>query len=117
MSLLKSNFCLGIVFTPELAALVLQAPIVADELRLDAEANCAELTPTQFHEFVLHFSPTSLGFTYSHLRPSQITNGFLRALSIRALSNNRLLRAVFPRKLPADGGSFCATDDAIVDFC
>ncbi|KAH7693420.1 hypothetical protein AAVH_39544 [Aphelenchoides avenae] len=90
-----------LVFTSELASLVLQAPIVA----------------AQFHEVILHFAPTSLDFNNSHLRPCHITNGFLRALSLRALSKNRMLRTVFPRKVPVDGGSFCATDDAVVAFC
>ncbi|KAH7714720.1 hypothetical protein AAVH_17919 [Aphelenchoides avenae] len=106
-----------LVFAPEFAALMIQTPIVADSLCLGTETSCAELTPTQFREFVLHFSPSSLYFTYSHLRPGQITNGFLGTLSLRAQSKNRMLCARLPRKVPVDGGSFCATDDAVVDFC
>ncbi|KAH7722962.1 hypothetical protein AAVH_09432 [Aphelenchoides avenae] len=98
-------------FTPELGALVLQAPIVVDAFSL-VHSSCAELTATQLHKILLHFSPTSMDFNNSHLRSCQITNGFLRALS-----KNRMLRTLFPRKVPVDGGSFCATDDAVVDFC
>ncbi|KAH7722963.1 hypothetical protein AAVH_09433 [Aphelenchoides avenae] len=105
-----------LVFTPDLAALVRQAPIVVGNFSL-VHGSCAELTPTQFHEVILHFSPTSLDFNNSHLHPCHITNAFLRPLSLRALNKDRMLRAVFPRKVPVDGGSFCATDDAVVDFC
>ncbi|KAH7725295.1 hypothetical protein AAVH_07088 [Aphelenchoides avenae] len=101
----------GLVFTPELAALALQTPIVTCALDLHA-GSCADLTPAQFHKVLLHFSPTYLNFVDSSLRASQISNELLRALS-----DNRVRHAKFPNTLPVDGGSFYVTDDAIVDFC
>ncbi|KAH7723028.1 hypothetical protein AAVH_09501 [Aphelenchoides avenae] len=63
----------GHVFTPERAALVLQTPIVAGALTLGG--SCAQLTPTQFHEVLLHFAPTSLNMAPCNLRACQITDG------------------------------------------
>ncbi|KAH7710681.1 hypothetical protein AAVH_22017 [Aphelenchoides avenae] len=116
MQLLRSS-CVGnclisqLVFTPDRAAVVLQTPIVCDELILDA-ASCAELTPIQFHNVVRHFSPTSLDIDRCRLRAYQITDGFLGDLR-----TNRVRQIVFQNMVPLDGVSFHATDDAIIDFC
>lgn len=91
--------------------MVLQTPIVCDELILDA-ASCAELTPIQFHNVVRHFSPTSLDIDRCRLRAYQITDGFLGDLR-----TNRVRQIVFQNMVPLDGVSFHATDDAIIDFC
>ncbi|KAH7714138.1 hypothetical protein AAVH_18533 [Aphelenchoides avenae] len=63
----------GLVLTPELLARVTQAPIVAGTLSItspgfDVAGSCAELSPSQFHELLLHFSPTSLDFGGCRLR-------------------------------------------------
>lgn len=91
---------------------VLQAPVVARGLTFYA-GSCAELTPNEFHEVVLHFTPTLLAFKDScRLCAGQITDEF-----IRALLTNGVLRVAFPNELPADGDRFNVTDHAIADFC
>ncbi|KAH7695645.1 hypothetical protein AAVH_37294, partial [Aphelenchoides avenae] len=100
-----------LVFTPELAAIVLRTPIVAESLSV-IEGNCADLTPTQFHKVVLHFSPTRLCVDRCPLRACQINSEFLRALC-----KNRVLCSSFSRAGPVDGDSFHVTDDALVEFC
>ncbi|KAH7720487.1 hypothetical protein AAVH_12020 [Aphelenchoides avenae] len=101
----------GLIFTPDLAAFVLQTPVVSYALRFEA-ASCAELTTVQFHNVVRHFSPTSLDIDGCHLHAGQITVGFLRDLR-----TNRVRQIQFLRMVPVDGGSFPVTDDAIIDFC
>lgn len=104
--------CSGLVFTPAFVALVLQAPIVADHLTL-WNGSYAKLAPSLFHNFVLHFSPTVLDLDWCHLRASQISDEFLRALH-----KKRVVCISFPyRPGPVDGDSFCVSDDAIVEFC
>lgn len=103
--------CLGFVFTSELADLVLQTSIVTDALHFDT-ASCVELSPTQFHEVVRHFLPTSLDTISCRLRECHITDEFLRALT-----KNRVRRLTFRNRAPVDGVSFRVTDDIIVDFC
>ncbi|KAH7723027.1 hypothetical protein AAVH_09500 [Aphelenchoides avenae] len=110
----------GFVFKSEHAALLLQTPIVTDALSVYS-GSCAELTPAQLHDVLLHFSPISLDIqSYSPmswhvhncpLHASQLTDGL-----IRALSKNSLRNAEFPEMAPADGDIFRVTDDAIVDF-
>ncbi|KAH7704709.1 hypothetical protein AAVH_28094 [Aphelenchoides avenae] len=100
----------GLVCTPELAALVLQTPIVTRALFL-SQGSYAELTPPQFHKLVLHFSPTDLLFITGPLRASHATDGF-----IRMLSKNRVLCSSFPFNGPVDGDRFYVTDDAVVEF-
>ncbi|KAH7714717.1 hypothetical protein AAVH_17916 [Aphelenchoides avenae] len=100
-----------LIFTPALAALVLQVPIVADELSFD-DCSCDGLTPAQFRKLVLHFSPTSLDLDTCRLRACQIDNEFLRALF-----SGRVLCMAFPTVEPMGGGSFAVTDDAVVEFC
>ncbi|KAH7714708.1 hypothetical protein AAVH_17907 [Aphelenchoides avenae] len=101
----------GLVFTPELAALVLQTPVVTLELNIFA-GSCAQLTPTHFRELVLHFSPSSLRINTCHLHSSQITDDFLKVLS------KNHVRSTWVHELaPVDGGRFGVSDDAIVDFC
>src|SRR5688572_985940 len=90
---------LGLSFTPELAALVLRTPVTTDWLGFFA-GSFAALTPTQFQDVLLHFSPTSLNITGCSMRASQLMERL-----IGAISENRL-----------DGGSSCMTDDAIIDF-
>ncbi|KAH7710830.1 hypothetical protein AAVH_21884 [Aphelenchoides avenae] len=97
-------------FTPELVALVLQAPIVADYLSL-SDGSCAKLAPAQFHNVLLHFSPTDLYVGWCHLRACQINDEFIQTLSM-----NRVLHTSLLRTKPVDGNSFCVTDDAIVNF-
>ncbi|KAH7698818.1 hypothetical protein AAVH_34084 [Aphelenchoides avenae] len=104
----------GLVFTPELLSLVLQTPIVTDTLNL-FEGSCVELTPTQFQEVLLHFSPTSLDINTCQLRACQLTDELLRALSKK--SKKRVRRIKFQNLVPVDGGSFAVTDHVIVDFC
>ncbi|KAH7723030.1 hypothetical protein AAVH_09503 [Aphelenchoides avenae] len=102
----------GFIFTPELAALVLQTPIVADTLTVVA-GSWAELTATQFHEVLLHFSTTSLDIQACRLRACQITDDLIRELSKKGLRC-----ATFHNELvPVDGGRFVVTDDAVADFC
>ncbi|KAH7710431.1 hypothetical protein AAVH_22281 [Aphelenchoides avenae] len=101
----------GLVFTPALAALVLQAPIVAEALSL-VQGNCAELTVTQFNKVLLHFSPTELVIHACQLRACHLTDEL-----IRALSWNGVRHIKFQNLVPVDGGSFAVTDDAIVAFC
>lgn len=91
--------CLGLAFTPELAALVLQTPVVTDWLGFFV-GSFAALTPTLFQEVLQHFSPTSLNITGCRLRASEVVGRL-----IGAISENRL-----------DGGSSCMMDDAITDF-
>ncbi|KAH7725823.1 hypothetical protein AAVH_06666 [Aphelenchoides avenae] len=98
------------IFAPEHAALVLQVPIVADTLSLIG-GSCAELTATKLRRVLLHFSPTSL-LLHSLFRACQISDEL-----IRALFTNGVRFASFPNKGPVDGGSFCVTDDAIVELC
>ncbi|KAH7698862.1 hypothetical protein AAVH_34039, partial [Aphelenchoides avenae] len=98
-------------FTPELATLIFQAPIVAHALRID-EGSCADLTPTQFQEVLLHFSPASLDIDGCRLRACQLTDGF-----IRGLSKARVQCMTFYNLVPVDADNFGLTDDAIVDFC
>ncbi|KAH7708166.1 hypothetical protein AAVH_24594 [Aphelenchoides avenae] len=100
-----------LVFTPAHAALVLQVPIVADELRF-VESSCDGLTAAQFRKIVLHVSPTSLDLDTCRLRACQINDEFLRALF-----NGRVLCMAFPTVEPVGGGSFAVTDDAVVEFC
>ncbi|KAH7720482.1 hypothetical protein AAVH_12015 [Aphelenchoides avenae] len=116
MQLLRGSYvaCWDIrdlVFTPALAALILQTLVVSDALRFEA-GSCAELTPVQFHNVVRHFSPTSLDIDRCHLHAGQITVGFLRDLR-----TNRVRQIQFLNMVPVDGGSFPVTDDAIIDFC
>ncbi|KAH7695654.1 hypothetical protein AAVH_14524 [Aphelenchoides avenae] len=99
----------GLVFTPELAALVLRTPIVTKFLHLN-DGSCAALTSTLFHKLVLHFSPTYLSLNRCRLRASQLSDEFLRTLS-------NVLRIWFREVGPVDGASFFVTDDAIVEFC
>ncbi|KAH7696305.1 hypothetical protein AAVH_36625 [Aphelenchoides avenae] len=101
----------GLVITPALATLVLQTPIVAVEINLRG-GNGAELTPAQFQEVLLHFSPTALTVRDCQLRACQINDEL-----IRALSKNRMRETLFQDLVPVDGDSFCVTDDALVDFC
>ncbi|KAH7702551.1 hypothetical protein AAVH_30289 [Aphelenchoides avenae] len=101
----------GLVFTPELAVLVLQTPIVAESLSLFM-GSCAELAPAQFHKVLVHFSPTNLFVYGCHLRACQINDEF-----VRTLSTNRVPCTSLRGREPVDGGSFCVTDDAVVDFC
>ncbi|KAH7722998.1 hypothetical protein AAVH_09470 [Aphelenchoides avenae] len=101
----------GLVFAPELAALVLQTPMLTEELIL-VESSCVQLTPAQFHKVLLHVSPTSLDMSTCQLRACQLTDELLRALS-----KNRVRRITCPFPVPTDGGRFAVTDDAIVDFC
>lgn len=102
--------CLGQVFTPELAALVLQTPVVATTLFLQ-NGSCAELTPTLFQKVVLHFSLTLLHVYRCHLRSSHITDGFLEALS-KSVRRTKVWDMV-----PVDGDRFDVTDDALVERC
>lgn len=89
---------------------VLQTPILADALNIDA-GRCAELTPTQFHQLLLHFAPTSLQVKTCRLHSSQITDESLRALSKAGVRFMRFLSLV-----PVDGRRFPVSDDAIVEF-
>lgn len=106
---LEPNLLLG-VFTPALVTHVLEAPITARKLALGV-GSCAGLTPAQFHELVLHLSPTFL-FRGCHHRACHVTDGLLRALS-----NIRVRGITLMNNPPVDGGSFGVTDDAIIDFC
>lgn len=106
---------LGIDFTPALAKLVLDVPIVA--LDLVYGGSFADLTPAEFRALVFHFSPTELCLTKGsesplQLRANQISDEFLQALTM-----NRVRRVLFPDAEPMGGGSFSVTDDAIVNFC
>lgn len=113
---MNSNFCLGIDFTPAaLSTLVLEAPMIANELTFDS-GSCAELTPTQFQALVLHFSPTKL-YLGSGPYPPRLLAGQLTDDFLRALTKNRVRKALFPKSKPVDGDVFRVTDDAIVDFC
>ncbi|KAH7725618.1 hypothetical protein AAVH_06798 [Aphelenchoides avenae] len=106
------TLCIGwFTLTPALATLVLQTPIVVHDLKF-REVDCAELTPTQFQDVVLHFSPTRVvDFSGCPLRACQLTDEFLRVLS----KNSSRIRMEYVA--PVDGGSFHMTDDAVVDFC
>lgn len=73
--------------------------------------SCADLTPTQFHKVLLHFSPTKLELLCCHLRACQLTDELLQALIKKRLRN-----MLFPSTVPVDGGNFCVTDEGIVDF-
>ncbi|KAH7723017.1 hypothetical protein AAVH_09489 [Aphelenchoides avenae] len=97
-----------LVFTPQLVALVLQTPIVAGALSF-LQGSCAGLTPTQFQDTILHFAPASLNITACQLRASHLTDGLLRALSMR--------NVMFSSAVPVDGRKYSVTDDAVVDFC
>ncbi|KAH7725616.1 hypothetical protein AAVH_06796 [Aphelenchoides avenae] len=99
-----------LTLTPELAALVLQTPMVVHKLKMD-DVSCAELTPVQFQEVILHFSPALLDVGSRRLRACLLTDDFIRALSKKAS------RISFGNGAPVDGGSFHVTDDAVVDFC
>ncbi|KAH7723031.1 hypothetical protein AAVH_09504 [Aphelenchoides avenae] len=101
----------GLVFTPQLAALVFKTTIVADDLNLH-DGNCSELTSAQFQELLLHFSPTSLNIRDCQLRACQLTDEL-----IRGLRKNRMREIFFQNLMPVDGGNFPLTDDALVDFC
>jgi hypothetical protein len=101
----------GITFTPALRTLVLEAPIVVEDLMIFS-SNFAELTPDQVHEVILHFSPTDLDLEYNRFHVSQLNDDFLRALI-----KNRVQRIEFPREQPVGGDRFALTDDAVVDFC
>ncbi|KAH7723016.1 hypothetical protein AAVH_09488 [Aphelenchoides avenae] len=101
----------GLVFTPELAAHVLQTPVVTGSLSLH-DVRCAQLTPTQFQELLLRFSPSSLEIKACQLRAYQLTGDL-----IRALSENRVRRTKFHNFVPVDSDSFAVTDDALVDLC
>ncbi|KAH7697353.1 hypothetical protein AAVH_35565 [Aphelenchoides avenae] len=101
----------GLVFTPDLAALVLQTPIVAFALCLH-DGSCAELTPAQLQEVLLHFSPTKLNIRDCQLRACQLTDEL-----IRALRKNSMQEIFLQNLVPVDGGKFPVTDDALVDFC
>ncbi|KAH7702813.1 hypothetical protein AAVH_30023 [Aphelenchoides avenae] len=101
----------GLVFTPELAAIVLQTPIVAGALRL-RDGSCAELTPAQLQELLLHFSPTAVNIRSCQLRACQLNDELIRGLRM-----NRMREIFFQNLVPVDGGNFAVTDDALVDFC
>ncbi|KAH7694950.1 hypothetical protein AAVH_37999, partial [Aphelenchoides avenae] len=101
----------GLVFTPELAPLLLQTPIFTGVLSFSV-GSCADLTPVQFQKVLVHLSPTSMDFTGWSLRSCHVTDEL-----IRALSKNRLRDAKFSNMEPVDGGRFAVTDDAIVEFC
>lgn len=83
-----------------MVALVLQTPMVVDALCAYAGSG-AELTSTQFHDFFLHFSPSSLDITTCYLRACQVTDGL-----IRALSKSHAWRAKFPNMTPRHGCKF-----------
>lgn len=100
--------CLGLVFTPDLAALVLQTPVVTDWLGF-FKGNFAVLAPTQFHEVLVHFSPTSLNITGCAMRASQLMERLLGGIS-----ENCVRHAKYQDMVPVYGGM---TDDAIIDFC
>ncbi|KAH7714713.1 hypothetical protein AAVH_17912 [Aphelenchoides avenae] len=100
-----------LAFTPSFARLVLETPVIVQQLRFYA-GRFAELTPALFHEVVLYLSPTSLFIYHCHLRADQITDEFFRALC-----KNGLLCAFFNGPVPLDGGTFRVTDDAVIDFC
>ncbi|KAH7714711.1 hypothetical protein AAVH_17910 [Aphelenchoides avenae] len=100
----------GLVFTPALATLVIESSIIA--FRLDVfGGSCAELMPTQLLKILMHLSPSSL-WLGSDLRACQVSDEL-----VRALKKVGVRRATFTNSAPVDGGSFCVTDDAIVDFC
>ncbi|KAH7722967.1 hypothetical protein AAVH_09437 [Aphelenchoides avenae] len=99
-----------LVFTPELAALILESPITVRELCFDVDS-CAELTPTQLNKVLQHFSPTVLSPLEGQFRASQISDEL-----VRARFNNGMLEASFPHVAPVDGGCFFVSDDAIVEL-
>lgn len=102
---------LGLVFTPAIAELALETPIVARELHFDG-GSCAELTPAHLHKLLLHFSPIELKMSKCQLRACQVSDEF-----VRALIKNRVRRTSFPWVAPVDGDRFHVTDDAVVEFC
>ncbi|KAH7713280.1 hypothetical protein AAVH_19394, partial [Aphelenchoides avenae] len=99
----------GVTFTPALAALVVEAPIIAHQLRFEG-CTFAELTPNEFHELALHFSPTSLKLSSTHHGEGHLADAFLRQLGTKGVR-----RIEFPR-MASDGGSCYVTDDAVVEF-
>ncbi|KAH7722966.1 hypothetical protein AAVH_09436 [Aphelenchoides avenae] len=100
-----------LVFTAELATLVLQTPIIAKVLNFHG-GSCAQLTPTQLRKVLVHFSPTALYLESCGLRVCHLSDELFRAMF------KKCLRYTFLRELePIDGDVFCVTNDLVVDFC
>lgn len=96
-----------------MATLVLETPIIAHQLTF-ASGSYTELTPTEFRELVVHFSPSSVNLEKCDLRPSQISDDFLRALFKNGVRKT-WIKSALPEQ-DEETVAFHVTDDAVVDF-